>query len=334
MTVGPADLAELARVIDGVYEGKPAPRVGGRLGQYLRRCSLGRFEAQQLLVREGLSTTKGGWVSGAEIGPVTLAPLAPLEGSVPNDLWGPVEHLPALAEALGGVVDLTLWTSAAAANRAHVLLSGSTTPISLSGTYRWFAPSRLTPGEATVEAVDAQTDWRHVRFLKATADDASRAPHALEYVLDYRIGKPGLKAFRSLVVRAHEGRFLVLPGIDSPARPLTFAEPVDARLMSLNDGEVAMVFAYVEPWSSKWVVIDVQPTDAAGCLAHVVIWADFQAEIRDRTALAPSDLGALRASLVGAGLDPPPPHEVIGQVPSRELTRPARALVRWLRYRV
>jgi hypothetical protein len=265
---------------------------------------------------------------------VTLAPLAPLEGSVPNDLWGPVEHLPVLAEALGGVVDLTLWTSAAAANRAHVLLSSSTTPIALSGTYRWFAPSRLTPGEATVNAVDCQADWQSARFLKATADDASRAPHALEYVLDYRLGRPGLKVFRSLVVRAHEGGFEVLPGIDAPARPLALAGQVDARLMGLSDGEVASVFAYVEPWSREWVVIDARRTDAAGCLAHVVTWADFQAELRDRPALGPSDLSALCAGLVRARLDPPPVHEVLAQVPPRTLARPARSLVRWLRYRV
>jgi hypothetical protein len=215
-----------------------------------------------------------------------------------------------------------------------VLLSGSTTSVSLSGSYRWFAPSRLTPGEAAVAAVDTQGDWRTARFLKATADDVSRAPHALEYVLDYRLGRPGLKVFRSMVVRAGESGFLILPGIDAPARPLAFAEPIDSRLTSLNDGEIAIVFAYVEPWSRKWVVIDVRRTDAAGCLAHVVTWADFQAELGDRPALTQSDFSTLHAGLVRAGLDPPPPHEVIEQVPARELARPARALVRWLRYRV
>jgi hypothetical protein len=334
VTVSPTDLAQLARIIEGVYEGKPAPRVAGRFGQYLRRCSRGRFEVQHLLAREGLSTTKGGWVSGGQLGGVTLVPLAPLEGSVPNDIWGPVEHLPALAEALGSLIDLTLWTSASAANRAHVLLSSLMTPIALSGTYRWFAPSRLTPGEATVDAIDSQTDWQSARFLKATADDASRAPHALEYILDYRLGSPGLKVFRSLAVRAQDGAYLVLPGIDAPARPLTVARPVDARLMSLDDGELAIVFAYVEPWSSEWIVIDVRRTDAAGCLAHLVTWADFQAELRDRPGLGPSDLSALRTNLVRAGIDPPPAHEVMARVPPRELARPARALVRWLRYRV
>ncbi len=332
--VSASELAQLSRIIDGVYEGKPPPRVGGRFGQYLRRCSRGRFEIQQLLAREGLTTTKGGWVNGAGIGPVTLSPLTPLEGSVPSKLWGPVEHLPALAEALGAVVDLTLWTSAGAANRAHVLLLGAPRPISLSGAYRWFAPSRLTPGEASVEPLDSDTNWVSARFLKATADDVSRAPHALEYVLDRRLGKPGLKVFRSLAVRADGDAFLVLPGIEAPARPLAFAEPVDRLLRDMGDGQAAIVFAYTEPWSSEWVVINVQSTDAAGCLAHVVGWADFQAEIREKPPLTAADLSMLRGGLIGAGLGPPEPHEVMGQIPPRQLTGPARALVRWLRYRV
>ena len=334
MTLGDRELAQLARIIDGVYEGKPPPRVGGRFGQYLRQCSRGRFEIQQLLAREGLTTAKGGWVNGVEIGPVVLCPLAPLQGSVPNDLWGPVEHLPALSESLGAVVDLTLWTSAAAANRAHVLLSASPTPVALSGSYRWFAPSRVTPGEAEVEAAESATHWRKSRFLKATADDVSRPPHALEYILDYRLGEPGLKVFRVLCVRVEDGEISILPGLDAPGRLMRFAQPTDRRLAKLGDGDVAFVLAYVEPWSSEWVVVEVEATDPAGCFNHLVTWADFQAELRDKPALALPDLNALRAALLGAGLDPPQAHEVVPALPRRALKRRARALVRWLRYRI
>jgi hypothetical protein len=334
VTLDASELAKLAQIVDGVYQGKQVPRRSGRFGQYLRQCSRGRFEVQQLLAREGVTTAKGGWASGTEIGPVTLCPLAPLEGSVPNDLWGPVEHLPALCESLGGVVDLTLWTSAAAANRAHVLLAAGPTSLSLSGAYRWFAPSRVTPGEARVNPAEFATHWRDCRFLKATADDVSRPAHALEYVLDYRIGKPGLKVFRVLSVRVHEGEVSILPGLDAPARLTRFAHPADGRLASLRDGDVALVFAYVEPWTSDWVVIDVEVTDAAGCFNHLVTWADFQAELQEKPELALADLNGLRAALIGAGLDPPPPHELVVALSRRALNRPARALARWLRYRV
>lgn len=330
MTLGFEEFAQLIRIIEGVYEGKPPPRVGGRLGQYLRRCSQGRFEVQQLLAREGLRTTARGWVDGTEVGPAALIPLAPIRGSVPHELWGPVEHLPAFAEALGSVFDLTLWTTAASANRAHVLLSSSLSAISLEGTYRWFAPSRLTPGESSVHAVETDRTWSTARFLKATADDASRAPHALEYVLDYRLGGPGLKAFRTLAVQARAGRFFVLPGLDAPAREVALRG--DA-LRAVREGETAIVFAYLEPWSSEWVVIDVAPTDAAGCLTHLMAWADFKAELEGRPALEAADLSLMRGSLLAAGLEPPEAFEVVGDVPPRELTRPARALVRWLRYR-
>lgn len=333
MTLDLKELAQLARIIDGVYEGKPPPRVGGRFGQYLRRCSQGRFEIQQLLAREGLATTARGWVSGAEVGPVELAPLAPLKGAVPNDLWGPVEHLPALAESLGSVVDLTLWTSAASANRAHVALSSSLSPIRVSGTYRWFAPSRLTTGDADIDTVDADRPWTSARFLKATADDVSRSPHALEYVLDYRLGEPGLKAFRAFVVRANAGGFSILSGIDASARDIALTSR-DGRLTHISEGETAIVFAYVEPWSRDWVAIDVKPIDAAGCLAHLTTWADFKAELDERSQLTTADLAALRSALLADGLQPPDALDVVGSIPPRQLSRPARALVRWLRYRL
>jgi hypothetical protein len=326
------ELAQLVRIIDGVYEGKPPPRVGGRFGQYLRRCSQGRFEIQQLLAREGIATSARGWVSGVEVGPVELAPLAQLKGAVPNDLWGPVEHLPALAESLGSVVDLTLWTSAASANRAHVALSSSLSPIRLVGTYRWFAPSRLTTGEADVDTVDSDRSWTSARFLKATADDISRSAHALEYVLDYRLGEPGLKAFRAFVVRADGGGFSILSGVDATAREIALTSR-DGRPPNVGEGETAMVFAYVEPWSREWTVIDAKPIDAAGCLVHLATWADFKAELDERPRLTTADLSALRNAVLADGLHPPDVPEVIGSVPPRQLSRPVRALVRWLRYR-
>jgi hypothetical protein len=334
VTLDARAFAQLARIIDAVYEGKSPPRVSGRFGQYLRQCLRGRFEVQQLLAREGLRTAKAGWVDGSEVGPVTLSPFAPLRGAVPNDLWGPVEHLPALCEGLGAVVDLTLWTSAAAANRAHVLLSASPSPISLSGPYRWFAPSRVTPGEATVAVAEDATHWRNARFLKATADDASRPPHAVEYVLDYRLGNPGLKVFRVLSVLIDQGEVSVLPGLDAPARATHFARPTDARLSKLRDGDVALVLAYLEPWSRNWVVVDVETTDASGCFKHLLTWAVFQAELREKSLLSTSDLHELRTGLVRVGLDPPASQEVVVELPRRSLNRPARALHRWLRYRV
>lgn len=333
MTLQPAELAQLVRIIDRIYEGKSHPRVSGRFGQYLRMCSRGRFEVQQLLAREGLVTTKAGWVNGLDVGDVTLSPVADLQGSVPNDLWGPVEHLPALSEELGAVVDLTLWTSATAANRAHVLLSASRTAISLSGAYRWFTPSRVTPGEARVEAVEGASTWQDARFLKATADDAARSPHALEYVLDYRLGPPSLKAFRVLAVRALQGGLTILPGLDSPARVTRFSQSSKSALWKLRDGDLALIFAYVEPWSSEWVAIDVVTIDDARCLQHTVAWLDFQAEVRDKPALVAADLTRLRAGLMSAGLNPPPVQDVIAELLPRAMNPPARALIRWLRYR-
>lgn len=335
MKLSSAELGQLLRIIDAVYEGgQPPRRLGGDLsqfGQFLRKLAKGRLEVQHLLAREGLATTKKGWVAGAEVGPIALAPLAPLKGAVPHELWGPVEHLPALAEALGAVVDLTLWTSAVAANRAHVLLSASLNPISLSGSYRWFAPSRVTPGEAVVATVEVDVGWRTCRFLKTSADDLARAPHPLEYVLDYRLGAPGLKAFRALSIRKEAGGFSVLPGFDAPSRPIKLAS-IPRRLSDLSDGALALVLAYVEPWSPEWVVVDAHPADEAESLTHLLTWADFRAEVSGRPPLGPTDLRVLRSALISDGLDPPAAHELLPRVPERSLTGAARALVHWLRY--
>jgi hypothetical protein len=203
----------------------------------------------------------------------------------------------------------------------------------VSGTYRWFAPSRLTTGEADIDTVGVDRPWTHARFLKATADDISRSPHALEYVLDYRLGEPGLKAFRAFVIRAAAGGYSILSGLDAAAREIALTSH-DGRLAHVGEGDTAIVFAYVEPWSREWVAIDVKPIDAAGCFEHLATWADFKAELDERPQLTAADLNTVRRAVIADGLQPPDVVDVISGLPPRQLSRPARALVRWLRYRV
>jgi hypothetical protein len=175
--------------------------------------------------------------------------------------------------------------------------------------------------------------WRDCRFLKATADDVSRPPHALEYVLDYRLGKPGLKVFRVFSVRSRQGQIEVLPGLDAPARLVSFQPPLEERLARLPESGVALAFAYLEPWGRAWQLLEVEETDARGCLQHLLTWADFQAELRGLPSLEAADLRALHLSLISAQVDAPPPHEVIVDLPQRALNPAACALVKWLRYR-
>ena len=54
-----------------------------------------------------------------------------------------------------------------------------------------FVSARVTPGEADVQPAPVTLAWRDCRFLKATADDLSRPPHALEYVLDIPLTPAG-----------------------------------------------------------------------------------------------------------------------------------------------
>jgi hypothetical protein len=160
------ELAQLTRIVDRIYEGKPAPRARGAVGQFLRGCERGRLDVQQVLARHGLSMRDGGWVPGDEAGQITMRLLGELETAVPSEIWGPVESAPVISEQLGGVAELTLWTGARTANSVRVLFShNSEAAVRLSGRYRWFAPSRITPGDAVAEVVDDDTHWTTARCL-------------------------------------------------------------------------------------------------------------------------------------------------------------------------
>jgi hypothetical protein len=191
----------------------------------------------------------------------------------------------------------------------------------------------MTPGKAEVAPAEIGLTWSECRFLKATADDVARPPHALEYVLDYRLDRPGLKAFRVIAVRMRGGELEVLPGVDATARPVSFCQPLDGRLAKLPERAVALAFAYLEPWGRHWTLIDLKETDSRGCLQHLLTWADFQAEIRGLPPLERSDLRSLEAALAAADIDAPPSHEVLPDLPTRALNEAARALVKWLRYK-
>jgi hypothetical protein len=335
VTLEPAALAQLIKIIDGIARGKPAPRVSGHVGHFLRTLESTRFDVQQLLARESVCLRADGWASGNDLGTVELTLLAELRGSVPTDRWGPVEHAPALSEELGAVLDLTLWTSARSANRAHVLAAdGKGAALELTGGYRWFPPGRLTPGDARVDDTGKEaTRWRHARFLKATADDIGRAPHPLEYILDYRVGPPALKAFRVFAARRRsDAGFEVISGLVTPARrvDLQMASP----LAEPNVGACTLVFAYREPWDAVWHAIDVAAITPAECLAHALSWADFETELTGSGRLTATDGKAIRDGLVAVGLDPPPVSHVFDMGDfERHLLPAARALTRWLRYR-
>src|SRR5207249_3096078 len=115
-------------------------------------------------------------------------------------------------------------------------------------------PTRLTPGEARLEPVELPMEWRDARCLKAVADDLMRPPHALEYVLDYRMGPPGFKYFRCVCALKAGKKRLVLPALAQP-RPLDIAEGIPEVMHALNASALSMLLIYREPWSPAWTVV-------------------------------------------------------------------------------
>jgi hypothetical protein len=330
-----AELAQLVKIIDGIHGGKEAPRIQGRVGLFLRTCQSTRFEVQQVLAREGVRLRPAGWASGHDLGPIELDLLGELRGAVVTDLWGPVEHAPALSEQLGSVVDLTLWTSARSANRAHVLAAAeSEATLEMVGGYRWFPTGRVTPGDGYVGLAAASgRSWERARFLKATADDFGKAPHPLEYILDYRLGPPSLKAFRVFAIRKISDGFEVLPGLHGAPQPVTLGTKL-TELDSLEDGAMALVFAYREPWSADWEALAASRVGDAECVGHTFSWGDFAAELRGAERLTSADVATIRRALSAAGIDVPSAAVALELANlERRLLPTACAVTRWLRYR-
>jgi hypothetical protein len=327
------ELAQLVRIVNRIHEGKAAPRADGRVGQFLRGCEHGRLDVQHLLARHGISTRDDGWVPGDDIGPIELRILAELKTAVPSEAWGPVETAPVLSEQLGGVAELTLWTDARAANHVRVLFARDNhATVRLAGRYRWFAPSRVTPGESSAEIVDGSAEWDSARCLKAVAEDVGRPPHPLEYVLDYRLGNPGLKVFRAFVGRQTDGAFEVLPASSQGSRRVRLAARTTEVEELLADGSPCLVFASREPWDETWQAIAARQTSNQGCFDHVVTWADFRAEVLGQPRLSYQDVEAIRAALTTAGMTVDRDAGLSGANLTRSLVAPAVSTVRWFRF--
>lgn len=334
MNLGAEELAQLSRIVDRIYEGKPAPRARGAVGQFLRGCEGGRRDVQHVLARHGLKTRDGGWVPGDEAGAIDMRLLGELEAAVLSDVWGPVESAPVISEQLGAVAELTLWTDAGTANSVHVLFShNSAATVRLAGRYRWFAPGRITPGDAGAEDVDGDANWTTARFLKAVAEDVGRPPHTLEYRLDYRLGRPGLKVFRTFAGRGSDGSFDVFAATTQSPRRLRLTSTVPNLARAVAAAPLCLLFAYREPWDDEWYALDAMEIDEQGCFDHALAWADFRAEILGQPRPTYRDIASIRAALASADVIVERDPDLTTANLTRSLLAPAASLLRWFRFR-
>lgn len=287
MTLNGHDLAVVLEILDKIDRGVAAPSIPGEVGRFFRQYASARTELAKTVLDGGLSPRADSAVSGKQLGTIELYPLIDPSVGILEYPLGEVAQTIALCEQLGGLVHLRMWLAGAAASAVfNVFRQGN--GARLSGDYRWTPPSGATTGEAVVEEVSANHHWATARCLKAVADDIRRPPHALEYILDYRIGRPGLKFFRSVCARRSGGDWVALPAFGT-ATAIRVAATLSEAQNVRNRGALAVLLIYREPWSPSWTVANVEPVSEDGAFAHCLTWADFSRELDgdelDRSAL-------------------------------------------------
>lgn len=325
MRLTPSDLARVLTILEKIDLGKIQPRFPDRIGRYLRQYRTGRQQLDKVLARHALARRADAAISGHALQPIEVHPVLEPKVSVLGFPLGEVADTLAISEELGALTNVIMWLKGPVANAAFNLLREHP-GIRLSGDYRWSPPARVTPGEAQLEACERPMTWRNARCLKAVADDLIRPPHALEYVLDFRMGPPGIKYFRCVCAINDDKEWRVLPGLTEPRR-LEVADASPEVRRSLKGAELASLLIYREPWSSGWTIADAAIIGANDVLAHAITWADFQREL-DGSEVDGTIVAGIRQSLRLSGLRPP---EFAEPNLTRTLSLVARDVIRWLR---
>ena len=275
MTLSRSQLADILGILEKIDSGRIQPRFGDRIGRFLRQYASGRRELRAVLAQQSTSLRSDGAVSGKLLGAIEVHALIEPEVDVLAFPLGETASTLVVSEQLGGILNLRMWLNAGTAQAAYNVLRDAPA-VRLIGDYRWTPLAQVTPGEARIEPADGSLSWRDARCLKVVADDLLRPPHAVEYVLDYRLGPPGLKFFRTICASRANGVWQALPCFGQ-------ARTFRVRTAGVDDGvppgDLLLLLAYREPWSIDWTIVravEIQPDEA---LAHALTWAHFRSEL-------------------------------------------------------
>lgn len=325
MRLTPNDLGKVLAILDKIDRGLIEPQFPDRIGRFLRQYRTGRKQLDRVLADRFVERRADAAISGHALHTIEVHPVVEPQVSVLGFPLGEVADSLAISEELGGLTNLIMWLKGPVANAAFNLLRENP-GIRLSGDYRWSPPARVTPGEGHLEASERVIKWRDARCLKAVADDLTRPPHALEYVLDFRMGPPGIKYFRCVCVMNHEEEWWVLPGL-TETRRLEVAEALPEVRRNLDGERLAALLIYREPWSNAWTIVDAAVIDANDAFAHAIGWADFQRELNG-SEIDGTIIARIRQSLRVNGLRP---AEFVEPNLTRSLFPVSRDVIRWLR---
>lgn len=296
----PGRLTDLLKFLEQIDEGRvQVPAFPGHVGRFLRQYERGRSDILQVLARDGLQPRSDGVLSGVGVGSIEVHTVDSIRVKTHDYLVGESGDALCLSEQLGGLIRLTLWLNAASARSAFNALNWHSC-FRASGDYRWYAPGRVSTGESEISACVGRLDWRSARCLTAVADDLFRPPHAHEYLVDFRLGEPGIKYFRSICAIRDLGGWRALPGF-GPSRPLHILRIAPAAAIAIGNAPLVKFLVYRQPWSEDWIVVDAMkatPDDVGG---HAITWADFQLELGAPIS-EPSVVAAVREALREAGV--------------------------------
>lgn len=326
MKLTAAELSGILAILEKIDRGLAKPQVPGRVGRFLRQYQHAQDQIDTILKSCNVERRADAALSGNSLGTIGLYPLFRPEVSVLEFPLGEVAQTLAISESIGGLIDVVMWLKGVAANSAYNVL-GDHAGVRLSGDYRWTPLARITTGEAFVEPGYGKIGWSDARCLKAVADDLSRPPHAMEYVLDYRIGRPGIKYFRSICAKKRNDQWVVLPAFGG-TQPLEISETLPEVATLLKRVDLAILLAYREPWSNAWTIVRGFAITPEEVFAHCVIWADFQREVLGEAEIDARIAAGIRESLSASGLTS---AERSMPQPSRELLPVARSVLAWLR---
>ena len=109
------------------------------------------------------------------------------------------------------------------------------------------------PGRPRSHDTGHTLTWNRARCLKYTADDIARAPHAATCHIDRSTGPPGIKAFRTVALRAvGDGAWTALPGLRDASAGTMFTAPREALP---DDARQIIALVCAEPWAAtEWHV--------------------------------------------------------------------------------
>lgn len=320
-------LRQLAAVVERIDEGRiDTPRVPGPIGLFLRQYADARAFAAHHLGVPGDSP----WVSGAQLMPIDLVLITRPEMQVHSALIGSATTAVAACETIGTTVRVTLWGSARAANRLLRLWRRQPTAVaSLSESYRWYPPARITPGEARIESTADGRRWDRIRCIKYTGDDLGRAPHAGAVHLDWLSTPQGFKAFRTFAIRRVVDGWSVLPGLTATPRRIVIRVPEN---VACSSAQQLLVLAWATPWTPhEWHVLDAVDASDDDVLAHGIAWADHLLEVRGAEVITGDEMRALEERLRSCALRPSIDVAVQSAALRRDLNPAAQTFAAWLR---